>query len=1657
MKNRAISFVNFRNLFSSKYAGGRKDRSDSLANSAALFGKLRCGRQGLRTGFVKAMPVAVALLVGCVSPAVAQTAETESVLPVISIEAVFPQATEGTGGAVFYVDRSGSTDKRLVVTLRSTVGPSDPGTASDVVFESGVTTALFDFLDDDDNVYQDSRTLTVRIAASALWEVSSTQGSATMTILDDDEPVWSVEALPPSIGEAGGSSVVAISTGGVVLEEAQTIALAFDGGTATPGAEFTVSAREVTLDAGESYEATVVTAVDDAVVDGDKTVRITASIDGVAIGSDELTIVDNDVSVADSEAFEILDASAEEGAGEIEFTVRRAAAESLPAVILGWATRDDTALAGSDYEASSRSLVFAEGETEKTIRVVLLDDSSVETAETFLVLLDNRPDFAPLKRAEAVGLIEDDDAAGSISVAAVRDRATEGDTVSFVFTRSGGQAAVDVDVQVSGLSKVMSAATRALRDRASGSGADTTVSIGAGENSATLNLTTDNDNRNEGDGFLRVELLESADASYTVDGSGSATTLVEDDDIPTVTVRVADAVTASLRGGALEGAVIEGTSLGYEVVCPTEYELAWPVYPVRHTRVMNHPYRPGHDTDISLVVRCEDNFESHAAVSRHFTGPDNGVSTFAVQTLAEYVATATVGPFLLDYEAVECDLEENIQYCPKYRIGTPGRVRMTIVNRDPTITIEAVGDAVDEGEPAEFILRRIWNAENLYDELQGTTTVSVRATAQGDYVAQENLSGLQSVVFRPGEAQVTVQLATVRDGAHGADGSVAVELLADSSGNGNVGASYETYDFLPGITPAGGSSNVANVRIRNTDSEGFEILDASAEEGDGAIEFTVRRAAAEALPAVTLGWITTDDTALAGSDYESSSGSLNFAEGETEKTVQVVLLDDTSIEPAETFVVLLDSGPDIATLKRPAAIGLIEDDDAVGSVSVTAVRDRATEGDTVSFVFTRSGGHAAVDVDVKVSGLSKVMSAATLALRDRASGSGADTTVSIGAGENSATLNLTTDNDNRNEGDGFLRVDLLESAEAPYTLSGSGNATTLVEDDDIPTVTVRVADSVTASIRGDALEGAVIEGTSLGYEVVCPTEYELAWPVYPVRHTRVMNHPYNPEHDTDISLLYRCDNSFGGHAAANRHFTGPDNGVSTFAVQTLSEYAVTGTVAPFLLSEGNFEPGDCDLDENVQYCPKYRIGTPGRVRMTIVNRDPTITIEAVDDAVDEGEPVDFVLRRIWNAENLHDELQGATTVSIRATAEGDYVSHELLSTVQELRFQRGEAQINARFSTAADGEVGEDGSLAIELLPENAGNANVGASYEIYDFLPGITPAGGSSSMASVRIRNTDSEGFEILDASAEEGTGAIEFTVRRAASGLLPAVTLGWTTTDDTALAGSDYESSGGSLTFAEGETEKTIRVVLLDDALVEPAETFLVTLDNVPDGVAVRRDTAVGLIENDDVLTAVVTADAAEVLEGSSATFTVSLTGGTGSADVAVAYTVNGTATGGADYTAPSGSLTIAAGRSSGTISIQTTADSVLDPGETVIVTLTGASTAAGTATHDATPATTTITDGGMETVSVASTAASTAEEGDDIEFKVALSGAASSDTVLSWSTLGRHGDVRRRLHADDLGDADHFGRRHLGHARGVDGGRRPGRSRRDLHGHDRRHDAA
>ena len=110
--------------------------------------------------------------------------------------------------------------------------------------------------------------------------------------------------------------------------------------------------------------------------------------------------------------------------------------------------------------------------------------------------------------------------------------------------------------------------------------------------------------------------------------------------------------------------------------------------------------------------------------------------------------------------------------------------------------------------------------------------------------------------------------------------------------------------------------------------------------------------------------------------------------------------------------------------------------------------------------------------------------------------------------------------------------------------------------------------------------------------------------------------------------------------------------------------------------------------------------------------------------------------------------------------------------------------------------------------------------------------------------------GLRVADAVAKEGDDAeIEFRVTLDSAATEP-VTVDYATWGGTAVAGEDYEAASGTLTFAPGETEKTVRVTVIDDAVEDSGETFRLVLSN-PSGAGLADAEAVGTILNAETLT--------------------------------------------------------------------------------------------------------------------------------------------------------------------------------------------------------------
>jgi hypothetical protein len=169
--------------------------------------------------------------------------------------------------------------------------------------------------------------------------------------------------------------------------------------------------------------------------------------------------------------------------------------------------------------------------------------------------------------------------------------------------------------------------------------------------------------------------------------------------------------------------------------------------------------------------------------------------------------------------------------------------------------------------------------------------------------------------------------------------------------------------------------------------------------------------------------------------------------------------------------------------------------------------------------------------------------------------------------------------------------------------------------------------------------------------------------------------------------------------------------------------------------------------------------------------------------------------------------------------------------------------------------------------------------------------------------------------------------------------VTADYATSDGGARAGSDYVAASGTLTFAPGETIKTVTVAVKGDAIDEFDQGFVLNLSNSVNADVTDSDGFATIVDDDAPPT--ITINDVSLAEGRTGTtafvFAVSLSAPSEKTVRASFSTANGTATlANADYTAASGTLVFSPGQTSKTIVVQVVADKKKEADEYFLVNL-------------------------------------------------------------------------------------------------------------------------
>jgi|GEM_PF-2645670 len=344
------------------------------------------------------------------------------------------------------------------------------------------------------------------------------------------------------------------------------------------------------------------------------------------------------------------------------------------------------------------------------------------------------------------------------------------------------------------------------------------------------------------------------------------------------------------------------------------------------------------------------------------------------------------------------------------------------------------------------------------------------------------------------------------------------------------------------------------------------------------------------------------------------------------------------------------------------------------------------------------------------------------------------------------------------------------------------------------------------------------------------------------------------------------------------------------------------------------------------------LGTYVTHTVTIVSDEPPpagiISFAAASSSIAETAGSVIVTVQRTNAfpagESVHYQ-----TASGSATSGADFTA-----TSGTLTFAAGEAQKTISIPIVNDAVVESDESFTV-VLSNASGGASLGGilthtvtiqSDDVGPPVPGVI-------------------GFASASSVFAESIGNASIVVTR--SGGLPAgETVQYQTVAGSATSGADFTATSGTLTFAAGETQKSIIIPIINDSLVENDETFTVTL-SVPGGGATLGTpvTQTVTIQSDDVappapgLIGFASASSAFAESIGNASIVVTRTGGLLAGETVQYQTAAGSATSGADFTATSGTLTFAAGETQKTISIPIVNDAVVEPDESFTVVLSNA----------------------------------------------------------------------------------------------------------------------
>ena len=791
----------------------------------------------------------------------------------------------------------------------------------------------------------------------------------------------------------------------------------------------------------------------------------------------------------------------------------------------------------------------------------------------------------------------------------------------------------------------------------------------------------------------------------------------------------------------------------------------------------------------------------------------------------------------------------------------------------------------------------------------------------------------------------------------------------------------------------------------------LSIADAATVTEGGEAVFTVRLSDTSS-ETVTVRYATVDDTAVAGSDYTRTTGTLRFDPNERTDTIRVPILQDSTAEPSESFTVEL-SNPNRATVSDGTGAVTIEAD-PMPELRISDAEPVAEGNDAVFTASLSTPSSQVVTVEYTT--------------EDGTADAGDDyttiaETLTFSPGQTTKIIRVPVLVDSTQESSETFTVEL--STPMGTTLADSTGLGTITAD---PMPGLSIGDAAPVAEGNDAVftvslsppssqvvtvEYRTVDGTAGAGSDYSTTSETLRFD--PLETTKTIQVPVltdslsEPSEDFEVELRNPSRATLDDARGVGTIAADPMPGLTIDDAAPVAEgndAVFTVTLHPqssqVVTVEYTTEDGTADAGDDYTTIAETLTFSPGQT--TKIIRVPVLVDSTQESSetftVELSTPMGTTLADSTGLGTITaDPMPGLSIGDAEPVAEGgaavftvtlvpasNHVVTVTYSTVD------GTAVADADFTptsgTLTFNPNQTTKTIRVPILRDTVHEPSETFTVELDD--PTGTTLADSTGLGTIAADATP--GLSIADAvNVAEGRDAVFRVTLRPATNHVVSVT--YTTMDGTAVADADYTPVTGTLRFEPRETTKTIRVPVLMDTMTEQSETFTVELSN-PGGSTLADPIGVGTIRADPAPSLRI-GDATPVAEGDEAVFTVTLTPPNEQVVTVDYTTTDGTAVADEDYSATSGTLRFAPGDTSKTIRVPTLRDAVAEPVETFTVVLSNPS---GTnVVHDTGVGT--ITDEGLPGLSIAD--APTVAEGGEAVFPVTLNPASSQVVTVAYAT--------------------------------------------------------